>query len=447
VNDKAASGAATKRLLGNVLPRHWTPADPNGARRWGLSFGAGVVLFVVVGAFGIYMAAAEFDDSAWSRANTPHTRESPTGASDAFAQRDAPLPSTSALVASLKAQIANAYAEAAADADRLRVPPSLEHRAKERPRPVPAQQTAPTEHMGRTSETSATPALRAPMPEQRPSTRAAPAQASHAQEAASVARRSVVTRASPPGSAPLARPAPSRPAAIHPIEDDAKPTAADAAAQRNAASPAIPPDAAHLPLLRAAPADLVPGQSDTPSVSVVPAPSPPNGIEATPPRPSPPAESREHTATPPCGSEEGSSGCSRPSAAEPGSIAPREAVPPASAPVERAAPAAPAAQQGAKPPVSSLYRGASTVIKRRPPSSNAQSASPNRGSSRAGRRVASSGQPRTQRSDAVPHPAPTAITLPRFFSALWPPAFSPPLPKPPPPIDLSDNQRSLYRGH
>lgn len=457
VDDKAANGPLTQRRLGNVLPQHWTPADSNGARRWGLSFGAGVVLFVVVGAFGAYMTIAEYDDSAWNRASVQHTHASLAGASEAFARRDAPATSTTALVASLEAQMANAYAEAAADADRLHVDPSQQRRAKERHRPVPAQQMEPAKQVGRSTETSAMRTLRSPPAVSRPSMRAAPAQATHAPQAASVAGKSVATRSPPPDSA---RPVPSPAAAIHPAEEPTKPAAAalDSAAQRNVDPPPVSDDAAHRPLLRAAPAAVAPSQPDATSLSPMPAPSLQNNVDARPTRPSPAAESRERGATPPCGSEEGASDCARSNSAGPATAAPRaqrDTTSNPSASTERTAPPAPApapaAQQPARPPAPSLYRGASIVIKRRPSLSTAQSASPNHRTGHVRRRVASSGQPGTQRSDAARRPSPIALTLPRVFSALWPPAFSPafspPFQKPLPTIDLSDNQRTLYRGH
>jgi hypothetical protein len=54
--------------LSEVLPRHWTSADPNGARRWGLSFGAGLLLFALVGAFVVYAVIDDQDaGDAWTR--------------------------------------------------------------------------------------------------------------------------------------------------------------------------------------------------------------------------------------------------------------------------------------------------------------------------------------------------------------------------------------------
>lgn len=60
--------------LCEVLPRHWTPSDANGARRWGLSFGAGLLLCAFVGAFVAYTAIDGYEaDDAWTRPNIDRT--------------------------------------------------------------------------------------------------------------------------------------------------------------------------------------------------------------------------------------------------------------------------------------------------------------------------------------------------------------------------------------
>lgn len=75
-NEAGTRDTAARRRLGEMAPRHLASADSNGARRWGLSFGAGVVLFAVVGAFGAYMATEAYDDeNAWNRPNVQRTRE------------------------------------------------------------------------------------------------------------------------------------------------------------------------------------------------------------------------------------------------------------------------------------------------------------------------------------------------------------------------------------
>lgn len=108
--------------LSEALPRHWTPADTNGARRWGLSFGAGLLLFTIVGAFGAYMAIGERQggDDAWDRSDTGRIRRSFAPASDA-----APVAASAPELVARPSPIAQeasaaAAAKPAANADRPR---------------------------------------------------------------------------------------------------------------------------------------------------------------------------------------------------------------------------------------------------------------------------------------------------------------------------------------
>lgn len=142
--DTGGGARAGGRRAGEARLRPWTSADPNGARRWGLSFGAGVVLCVVVGAAGAYMTIEAFDDeNARGQASETVRRATRAAASDALARHQVAAEPKNALVASLKAQIAAAYAEAAKDADRLRLAataasPSARSTPSKSPTPSPS---------------------------------------------------------------------------------------------------------------------------------------------------------------------------------------------------------------------------------------------------------------------------------------------------------------------
>ena len=105
--------------LSETLPRHWTPADANGARRWGLSFGAGLLLFTIVGVFGAYMAIDERQggDDAWNRSDVGRIRRSFAPASDA-----APVSASSADFASLPSPIPIPVAQEASAAAAAKPP-------------------------------------------------------------------------------------------------------------------------------------------------------------------------------------------------------------------------------------------------------------------------------------------------------------------------------------
>lgn len=116
------------RWLAEALPRHWTPADANGARRWGLSFGAGLFLLLVVGVFAAYMAIDEgigvrvgvgVGNNARDRSG-PGARSQRASDALAVAQTAARPPLSSAQLPLLAEQIAHANADDDADAARLR---------------------------------------------------------------------------------------------------------------------------------------------------------------------------------------------------------------------------------------------------------------------------------------------------------------------------------------
>ncbi|WP_162877954.1 hypothetical protein [Trinickia diaoshuihuensis] len=77
VAPRATPAGETRRIrpraFGEALPKYWTAADPNGARRWGLSFGASLLLAVVVVVFAAYAALNERSgDDAADRALWAH---------------------------------------------------------------------------------------------------------------------------------------------------------------------------------------------------------------------------------------------------------------------------------------------------------------------------------------------------------------------------------------
>jgi hypothetical protein len=112
-----------------ALPHRLTAADPNGARRWGLSTSVAVVLFGYVLAFGTYVAVTERESAQemWRMVEASrHAEEARTAARHSAREdsRDsAPSAlspdSSNSLVASLRQQIDSARAEAAADAARM----------------------------------------------------------------------------------------------------------------------------------------------------------------------------------------------------------------------------------------------------------------------------------------------------------------------------------------
>ncbi|HEV3104501.1 MAG TPA: hypothetical protein VGZ01_02280, partial [Trinickia sp.] len=102
-----------------TLPRRLTPTDTNGARRWGLSFGVGLILFGFVFSFGAYVVIDEHESakSLWSRAGD--SDEHASGSSNAD-NRATQASSPSPVIETLQQQIASVHDENAADAARLK---------------------------------------------------------------------------------------------------------------------------------------------------------------------------------------------------------------------------------------------------------------------------------------------------------------------------------------
>lgn len=121
----ADAGRERRSRVGEFLPQHWTSADANGARRWGLSFGTSLLLTIIVGAFAAYMTMTERVDrdagdrpTAVGRSGLTLDRAGDAVSTDPTTTTRTPL--SSALVPLLREQIATAHADGEADAVRLR---------------------------------------------------------------------------------------------------------------------------------------------------------------------------------------------------------------------------------------------------------------------------------------------------------------------------------------
>ncbi|RKP45579.1 hypothetical protein [Trinickia fusca] len=123
--------AQAQTRASSALPRHFTQADPNGARRWGLSRGTAFMLFGFVLAFGTYIAIAEHENAQvkWRAVGGSVAKRAPSDTTNTAVAP--PNPATSdALVALLAQQIASVRDEDAADAERLRNLPSQRGRQR-----------------------------------------------------------------------------------------------------------------------------------------------------------------------------------------------------------------------------------------------------------------------------------------------------------------------------
>lgn len=443
-----------------VLPRRWTPADPNGARRWGPSFGTGLVLFVVISVCGAYMAIDEYGDTdAWNRASIARPRRA-AAASEAAAQNVLPA-SPAELVASLEAQIASAHAESAADADRLRQAQISQRHVREQRRMHAGAKSAASAAAPATPTAARRPITRSPpVPDTQipaaspPVVTVTPDKSTPIPPEATMGTASPSTSSttlpSPPTSGPDPAAALTSAPAAHPHEQtkSAPPAEKTHSVESKGATPAGNVDFAHPPLLRGAPTDTLVA-SDT---RTLPPRTSGAASDANPPttRPLPSTESPPLSPDTSCGSEHRESACAGEPAAQPATAEPRDAARNGSwsGPIERPAPASSGDAQPSKPPASPAPFTSSPAAKAQSHSSGTQLTNAKHGGGTA-RHVNSS------RRHHPPRPSTThtrllapLFTLPHFLSTLLPAPLLPPVGRPPSHlIDLSDNQRALYRGH
>jgi len=148
-----------QRWASAALPRRLTAADPNGARRWGLSKSVAVVLFGFALAFGTYVAMTEHESAQemWRMVEASrHPEEARTAARHSAreeSQDSGPSAlspdSPNSLVASLRQQIDSARADAANDAARVNEANDSMPKRGSTPRnaslePAPAQPESPS---------------------------------------------------------------------------------------------------------------------------------------------------------------------------------------------------------------------------------------------------------------------------------------------------------------
>ncbi|WP_206950624.1 hypothetical protein [Trinickia acidisoli] len=463
--------AARGTHLNEILPRHWTPSDPNGARRWGLSFGAGLLLFVVVGLFGVYMAIDEHEDEdAWNRVDLGRTHRLLAPASGVSAQVGSTEPPPSAdLVPLLEAQIASANADGAADAVRMRRTSPPQKLAREPHRTTSAEHTAA---VSKPVAASSTPAAAVSAPVATASTTAPPAAKRHATQRrvhpanTKIAAASVYAAetASAPATAAAAVPATPTPAATatNVAPGTASLTRPTERARARAASetetetaPAAAPkpmanaeDFVHPPLLRAPP-------SDTAATSATHESPPRSSVEAssaetrTPPS-SEAAAPRDRAPAILCEPENAERGCTPAGETQPALAPPHDSTHDAtqsegrSAPIEHTASTAVGDAEASTSSASTKPPSVARTLKPRSLSPGAQTANI-----------------RHAHSPIVHHPAPTrhrhavraAASRPSTFLFTLPRSLTAPLRLPAFPhpsslsFDLSANQRELYRGH
>jgi hypothetical protein len=133
-NRTVAPSATLLMQLGAALPRRLTAADPNGARRWGLSPGTAAILFGFAIAFGAFVAITEREQAAdaWDGAHVSRYAGPGAGATDPYTKQDTnretsgsppastpALPYSEPMIAVLQQQIDSARQDGADNAERL----------------------------------------------------------------------------------------------------------------------------------------------------------------------------------------------------------------------------------------------------------------------------------------------------------------------------------------